>query len=144
MNLLIMNKLNDIDRAVKGMQLTYADALKSNNESINSLEDQCSKLVEQSTVQMNKAVEVNRNAEKLMQKSNEISEADARKCNVILYGVPEGDKIPVLKQVEKVIRDERFKNFDKPHAALRLGKKSTETARPIKVVFETIQSKWAS
>ncbi|KAF6023712.1 hypothetical protein EB796_017978 [Bugula neritina] len=47
MNLLTMNKFNNIDQAVKGMELTYADALKSNNENIKSLEDQCSKLVEQ-------------------------------------------------------------------------------------------------
>ena len=101
--------------------------------------------MQRNTEQLHKAVEINKNTEKLMSKSNELCEADARKCNAILYGAQEESECPVMDQVETFMKKECFKNLDTPHTAIRLGKRNIENQhnRPIKIIFENEQSKWA-
>lgn len=65
---------------------------------------------------------------------------EARKSNAILYGLTERDT--AMQDVTNLMCKELFKNFNKPVQAVRLGPKTENKNRPIKLRFEDERSKW--
>lgn len=96
-------------------------------------------------LQSMKAVEENTKRQQiLLQKSIETNEAENRKTNAILYGIPETTEKSVLDQVQEFMTKECFIHESKPISAYRLGTKSNEIDkhRPIKIRFVNEDAKW--
>ena len=77
-----------------------------------------------------------------MQKTLDISDAESRKLNAILYGLPENNNKSALNQVTEFLKKDCFTQSTNPTQALRLGAKIESKSRPIKVKFNDENSKW--
>ncbi len=91
--------------------------------------------------QVNKAVAVSSTTQALITKNIENMENESRMLNAILYGLPESEA-SVMNQIDELMTKEIFKSHSKPIQATRLGRKTSEKARPIKVRFSDEKSKW--
>ena len=139
-------KLEGIEKAIREIQQTCSETLKSNTEQITKLKEDYAKVVETNTSHIKMATVTNENAEKILRKQQQMNEAETRKLNAIIYGIKESDS-PVLEQVNQFMKQECFKKSSPPVMAMRLGRKSQEETenkkpRPIKLVFESEASKW--
>lgn len=140
-------KLDGIENAIKGMQKTYSDALKSNAELVSKLKEDYESVVVASVKQIKKATETNENTEKIIRRQQQIQETEQRKLNAILYGIKETE-YPILDQVNQFMKQECFKHSNQPVMAIRLGRKQTDQnspgsrPRPIKITFESEPHKW--
>lgn len=103
---------------------SYAEVLKVNSDNIK------------------KTLNVNTNTQTILQKTLDISDAESRKLNAILYGLPEDNNKSALNQVTEFLKKDCFTQSTNPTQALRLGAKIENKSRPIKVKFNDENSKW--
>ena len=91
--------------------------------------------------EVKKAVNLSATTQAMISKEMERKDNESRLHNAILYGVPERDE-PVMKQIDELMRRELFKDHNKPLQAIRLGNKTEDKPRPIKLRFNNEKDKW--
>lgn len=89
-----------------------------------------------------KSIQLQSTTQALLAKDLEKKDAESRKNNAILYGLPEGDSTTAMDEIKQLMNKELFKNFDVPEQAIRLGSKNDSKSRPIKLRFIDEKAKW--
>lgn len=137
-----LTKLNDLEQMMKKFTQTYADAAKTNAERILKLEKSCETTLKETSQNIQKAVQINQSAEKMMVQNNQRNEIETRKNNAILYGIEEKENTTAIQEVQELMRFKLYLHCQMPLQAIRLGKKIENKIRPIKLVFADEPSKW--
>ena len=73
---------------------------------------------------LKKTLQVTSNTQALLSKDLEKKDAESRKNNAILYGLPESRN--AMEDIRELMKKEMFKHFDAPQKASRLGAKGRQ------------------
>jgi hypothetical protein len=138
-----LSKLDNIEQMVKKFTQSYAEAVKANTESIKRLENYCESALKETSLNIKQAVNINQSAQNLMAKNHAMNEIEARRNNAILYGIEENNEITAMEQVEEILKAKLYLHCPKPIQAMRLGKKTGDRPRPIKIKFQDEATKWS-
>jgi len=127
---------------IKQITQTYAEAVKTNNENVQKLENIFEKALDETCRSVQKAVAINESAQKLIAKNHALNEVELRRNNAILYGIEEQENITAIRQVEELMRLKLYLRCPVPAQAFRLGRKLSNRPRPIKLHFQDESFKW--
>lgn len=123
-------KIDQQSNQVQTYDQSYSDALKVNAENLKKSVDANAQNIVKSQA--------------MLQQSLDVTDAEARKVNAIIYGLPADNTKSVMAQLSDFMSKECFTQSVKPVTAFRLGNKEQQgnRSRPIKVKFTDEKSKW--
>ncbi len=128
----INKNIKELTAQVVNRQSAWSD--KSYSEALQSKTDDIVKRVEENTDYVKRQ-------HMLLQQSVDNADAESRKLHAILYGLTESNAA-VVDQVKQFMTKECFLQVSEPITAFRLGAKSENKNRPIKIKFNDEASKW--
>ena len=96
---------------------------------------------------INKSVKDNKEnikaSQNILQQTLDQNDAEARKVNAILYGIPETNNKKTVDELKEFMRHDIFIRSPEPISAFRLGaRRDRQQPRPIKIKFNDEESKW--
>jgi hypothetical protein len=140
-----VKKLNHIESKIDALNESIAKLHKESTERVDKLNTSWADIARSNqgelAKEMKKALEVSSTTQVLIAKNLERSENESRALNTVLYGLPESDS-SAMEQVENLMKKELFKDHNRPLQATRLGRKTPEKPRPIKLRFNNEKDKW--
>lgn len=105
---MINQKLQDIENLVSTMSTALSTNKVDVEERFEKLESSYADAMKQNAESVKKTMEINESANRMVSKQLEISQAELRKNNAILYGIKVDDQKSAFDQIKELMHKECF------------------------------------
>lgn len=138
-----MNKIHNLEQMITALGGKIEQYQNQTTEQVKRMEKSWAEVTSEGQMakDVKKALNLTSSTQALLNKELDKKDKETRKNNVILYGLNETDAT-AIEQVKDFMKRELFKLMDQPEKAIRLGQRSNDSARPMKLQFLDEKAKW--